>query len=269
MIKNNTLKNQDQEILSQPGLFMLRQFLRITRHFFPNKDFMIKNTVQDPRKWGCQYTLNEMLWAGIMLFVLRADSRNVINQCRRSASFQKNYQSLFNKKCPHMDSLHKLIPRLNEEDLENLLSQYVHVLMKKKVLKPFMTKDNRYIVAIDGTGVVSFDYPHCKDCLTKTHRSGKKTWFHSVLEARLVGSNGFSLPLAVEWIANSGQPYEKQDCELKAFKRLAEKLANAFKRARFLIVADALYANEPFMTICRKKRWAFIVNFKPGNLKTV
>jgi hypothetical protein len=45
-------------------------------------------------------------------------------------------------------------------------------------------------------------------------RQFQKTYFHSVLEARLVTPNGFSISIATEWIENpEGGEYDKQDCE--------------------------------------------------------
>ena len=63
-------------------------------------------------------------------------------------------------------------------------------------------------------------------------QSTKCKYFHNILEAKLVGSNGFCLSLATEWIENTAHDYDKQDCEIKAFKRLAEKLKKSFKRLK-------------------------------------
>jgi hypothetical protein len=37
---------------------------------------------------------------------------------------------------------------------------------------------------------MSFSEKHCDHCLSKTSKNGKTTWFHNVLEAKLVCSNG-------------------------------------------------------------------------------
>jgi hypothetical protein len=55
-----------------------------------------------------------------------------------------------------------------------------------------------YLVAVDATGVVSFDHRHCEHCLTKTSKNGKVSYFHYVLEAKLVTSDGHCLSLASE-----------------------------------------------------------------------
>ena len=98
----------------------------------------------------------------------------------------------------------------------------------------------------------------------------KTTYFHSVLEARLVTPNGFSVSIATEWIENpEGGEYDKQDCERKGFTRLAATLKEVYPRLPLLILADGLYPYEGFFAICKANRWAYCVTFKDGNPPTV
>ena len=91
-----------------------------------------------------------------------------------------------------------------------------------------------------------------------------------VLEAKLVCSNGFSISMATEWILNPEDgDYDKQDCELKAFLRLAEKIKKQYPRLPILMLADGLYPNNTGFGICKKYNWSFIFTFKDGNLKSV
>ena len=52
----------------------------------------------------------------------------------------------------------------------------------------------------------------------------KVSYSHQVLEAKLVCANGFSISLGTQWIENPEGDFDKQDCEAKAFKRLANQL---------------------------------------------
>ncbi|MCX5877836.1 MAG: hypothetical protein NTY44_01825, partial [Deltaproteobacteria bacterium] len=88
-------------------------------------------------------------------------------------------------------------------------------LIRKKVLYSYRVLGIYFIVAIDGTGTVNFDHRHCPHCLTRT-RNGKTLYYHPVLEAKLVTSNGFAFSLMTEFIENPGDQATKQDCELKA-----------------------------------------------------
>ena len=70
-----------------------------------------------------------------------------------------------------------------------------------------------------------------------------------VLEANLVFHNGMTLPLFSEFLSHAeGDPDDaKQDCELKAFKRLAAKIKQEFPRLHILILL------EPFALFCRPR----------------
>ncbi len=74
----------------------------------------------------------------------------------------------------------------------------------------------------------------------------------------------------LEWIENPpGEEYDKQDCERKAFTRLAARLKQDFPRLLILILADGLYPYEGFFMTCKSNDWRYIVTFKKGNLPTI
>ena len=75
-------------------------------------------------------------------------------------------------------------------------------------------------------------------------------FFHYVLEAKLVTSFGHAIPLASEFIENlEHRDFDKQDCEQKAFVRLAAKIKGHFPRLPFCVLADELYPNETKFSI--------------------
>lgn len=96
-----------------------------------------------------------------------------------------------------------------------------------------------------------------------------ESYFHHVLEAKLIAQNGFSISLGTQWIENANEQFDKQDCEINAFKRLASQLKKDYPRLPLCIIADGLYPNEPFFNICQSNGWAFLCTFKDGNLPTL
>ena len=86
------------------------------------------------------------------------------------------------------------------------------------------------------------------------------------MEAKIVCANGFSISIATEWIENPEGDFDKQDCEQKAFKRLAEQIKTIYPRLPICIAADGLYPNEPFFNICNANDWRYIVTLKDGCL---
>jgi hypothetical protein len=155
------------------------------------------------------------------------------------------------------------------EQLEILKSELVSGLIEQKILRKFRFLGKHYTVAVDGTGMATFEERHCEHCLTKTSCNGKTIYFHYVLEAKIVTSSGLAISLASEFIDNpSDMDYQKQDCEQKAFVRLAVKMKKYFPRLPICLLADGLYPNNTVFDICRKNNWLFIITLKDGNLKS-
>ncbi len=61
----------------------------------------------------------------------------------------------------------------------------------------------------------------------------------------------------------------KQDCEQKAFRRMAEKLKKIFPRTRIAVVMDGLYACGPIIRTCRINGWDYMIVLKEDCLKDV
>ncbi|MDT8392083.1 MAG: transposase [Lentisphaeria bacterium] len=61
---------------------------------------------------------------------------------------------------------------------------------------------------------------------------------------------GLALSVLSAFIENGGEEYDKQDCELKAFYRMAPELKRQFPRLPVCLLLDSLYANETLLDIC-------------------
>ncbi|MCK5210858.1 MAG: hypothetical protein KAQ62_17690 [Cyclobacteriaceae bacterium] len=217
-----------------------------------------------------EYDTAELVTACLMMFLLKEGSRNAMNNERKEAKFVNNYFRLFKMGLPHMDTVEDFLRVLNEGELEQLKATLVSGLIERRVFHKFKLLGRRFIVAVDGTGVASYDDDYCGECLHKSYKSGKTVYFQNVLEAKLVTSNGLAISLATEWIYNdSERDFNKQDCEHKAFKRLAVKLKQYFPRLPICITADGLYPNQYFFTICEQNNWDFIIVLQDGNLPSL
>ena len=72
-----------------------------------------------------------------------------------------------------------------------------------------------------------------------------------------------------EFVENESENVDKQDCETKAFKRLADKIKKEYPKLRIIISGDALYASKPVMDICKEYKWKYIIRFKEGAIPTL
>jgi hypothetical protein len=258
-------RRRDNQLRAKASKEVAWEMSKMISHHFPDFYQRLREVV-DPRHYG-QYGIDEIIFGGISLFLFKCGSRNVLDNLMEEKRFRKNFNRLFGLRLPKMDTVAGVLKSLDENALEDLKVHLVKVLLSKRVFDKWRHQ-GALMVAIDGTGIASFDHRHCDRCLVKTSKNDKSVWFHNVLEAKLVTPNGFSISLATEWIENPGREYEKQDCEQKAFPRLAAKLKTMFPRLAICICADGLYPNNTFFTICRAYEWNYIVTLEDGNLKT-
>ena len=173
---------------------------------------------------------------------------------------------------PVYGTLCHFLLHLGPVPLRGLRTRLIRTLIRRKVLDAYRLQE-AFVIAVDGTGHVRFSRRHCPHCLTQTH--GEKTcYYHQVLEAKLVTWSGLALSVASEFMDNrhlstsqeTNEEVRKQDCELKAFARLAEQLKTQYPQTPLCIAGDALAACGPVFQTCRENRWHFVVTFKERRL---
>jgi len=228
------------------------------------------SNVADPRCPNkITYPLASLAFAGVMMFLCRLGARRQIGLLLRNGPSVEKFHALFGVDTfPHGDTLNDAFSLLNPDHCQDVVSGMTETLIRKKVLYNYRLLDTYFVVAIDGTGTLSFSERHCPYCLTSTH-NGKTLYYHNVLEAKLVTYNGFAFSLMTEFIENPGENPTKQDCELKAFYRLAERLKKHFPRLPILLTMDGLFAGGPTFDLCQRYGWAFMIVLKDHDLPSV
>ncbi len=136
---------------------------------------------------------------------------------------------------------------------------------------------------VDGTQTYSGKRKLNDGCLERHYNKGtaeETVNYHcDVLEAKIVFGESLVVSIASEFIENNGEDAERQkdlseekrrqDCETKAFERLAWKIKKAFPRLPIILLADSLYASEPVMDTCRDNGWDFIIRYKTGSIPSI
>lgn len=223
---------------------------------------------RDPEK--VEYPLPSLLFASTLMYLCRLTARREIAlKFRTSEQTAAWFQELFGcPGAPHGDTINEAFERLDPEQVQQVQMGLVRTLIRDKVLDQFRLLGRWFVVAIDATGQLTFPERHCPHCLTRTH-DGTTLYYHYVLEAKLVCQNGFAFSLGTEFIENPGENPTKQDCELKAFYRLAQRLKAAFPRLPLALTLDGLYACGPVFKICADNDWKYVVVLKEGSLPSV
>ncbi len=216
-----------------------------------------------------RYPLAGLAFAGVMLFLCHLKARRQMGLLLRNGPSIRKFQALFGvESFPHGDTLDAAFSNLQVDQIQAVVSTMTGILIRKKVLYSYRVLGIYFMVAVDGTGMVNFDHRHCPHCLTRAH-NGKTLYYHPVLEAKLLTSNGFVFSLMTEFIENPGEKVTKQDCELKAFYRLAERLKIQFPRLPILLSLDGLFAGGPTFDLCHRYGWKFMIVLKDDDLPSV
>lgn len=168
---------------------------------------------------------------------------------------------------PHGDTIASYLKQLPPSQTQTLVPKMIKKLIRMKAMDAYRLF-GYFLIAIDGTGQMTFTKRHCSKCLSRTF-NGKTLYYHNVLEAKLVTFTGLALSVATEFIENINPTAPKQDCELKAFHRLADKLKHYFPQLRICLLLDSLYAAKPVFDCCVSNKWQFIVTLKEGSMPDV
>lgn len=222
--------------------------------------------IPDKRAPNVVYKLDDILMSGFAIFTLKYSSLLSFEQ--QTPLERENLKKLFgiSKVCSDVQ-MRRVLDEVDPKDLQNLFPKRFDQLKRLGVLSDYRFMKKYLLLSIDGVHYFESDKISCQRCLTKHHRGGEVSFSHSMLSAALVH------PDRREVFTLGGQAIEKQDgnckndCELNASKRLQSDLYESYKDIPFIIVEDALYANEPHIQQILSNGWNFILNVKPTSHK--
>jgi len=222
-----------------------------------------------------KHQLTVVLMYGILTFVFQMASRREANRRLSRPQFQENLRALFPEleSCPHQDTLNRLLANIEVEQIETAHLELIQRLVRKKKFYRYLI-DQGYPVAIDGTQKLSRNLCGAEEWLQREVSAGEEgtttQYYVYVLEAHLAFANGMTIPLLSEFLTGKlDGGASKQDCELKAFQRLAARIKAAFPRLPILVLLDGLYPNGPILELCRRYHWQFMIVLQEGSLPSV
>jgi hypothetical protein len=250
------------------------------RHFFPDFNAWLDRLPDTRDQDAIEYDRRFLAWWGIALYLfqlgsrrqldfdLDADDTHVLDNLNRLAQTQQTTR-------PVHDTLDHFLEHVAALAFAALGLHMVRRLIRMKVLDAARLL-GYLVVIVDGTGLLCFHRRHCDQCLVQKHAQ-TTLYLHNVLEAKLLGPAGVVVSVGSEFIDNAdAAPARgksaadvKQDCELKAFSRLAPQLKKDFPQARFVVSGDSEFACGRVLQACQDNGWSYVLTFKPGRLPAV
>ncbi len=251
------------------------------RHFWPQLNDWLDD-VPDPRPAASTtYAARFLLWWGLSLFLFKLGSRRqldyelarlgpqVLHNLNRLAGTQQTTR-------PVNKTLNDFLGQVGSRPLAQLRTRLIRCLLRQKVFDDARLLGYR-LVLLDATGHLRFHRPHCERCLVR--QCGSSTlYLHQVLEAKLLGPADVVASLGTTFMENPDQAdvpadasveRRKQDCELKAWQRLAPQIKEEFPQLPICFCGDGLYLCGATLAVAAANDWKYLVVFKPGRLPSV
>ena len=251
---------------------LIRELYSIISKYFPNLLNMFDNLTDTRHQSYITYSMKTIcvtrlfpLLCGITTMTeISTDTFNTDACIKNLSTICK--QNL--KELPYWETIQDVFMNIKIDELRNIQKYIVKTLIRSKMFDKYKY-DGYFQIVVDGTGLSSHNYNLNNNCIKKKYKDGKVAYCKYVLECKLIVGN-IVISLDSEWIENSESLNEnqKQDCETRAFERMAKRIKNNYPKQKFILTADALYCTSSMMNICKQNNWKYIFNLN-DRLKTV
>lgn len=247
--------------------------VNIIKQYFPCLIDKLDRLTDTRHQSYVEYTMSTITITRLLALLCGIKSMRQVTQNFNTDEAVKNIANLLElelEELPHYDTINNVFENLDIEELRQVQKYMVTKLIRSKMFDKYRFKGKYFQIVIDGTGLVSFKERHCKNCLKKTYNKGQENeysiYYHYVLEAKLVVGD-IVISIDTEFVENEDENVEKQDCELRAFYRMAERLKKEYPKLPIIISGDVLYACEPVITTCINNKWEYILRLKEDRMK--
>ena len=259
---------------------------RIQKRFCPGLFEQFSET-KDPRNQSyIKYSNKEMLGTVYYKGIAGISSMNAMNYEFNQEKVTENIQQFLGVKkqefLAHGVTVNEYLVKMEPDEIQDIQQSQIYQMIRRKTFDAAKFQ-KRWLVIVDGTQMYSGRRKLNEKCLERHYHQGTEeeivNYHCDVLEAKIVFGEKLIVSIGSEFIENNGEDAEsqaklsaeeiKQDCEIKAFKRLAEKIKKRYPRLPITLLADSLYAAEPVMENCRKSHWEFIIRYKAGRIPSI
>lgn len=261
----------------------LEELLIIIKQYFPKLTTWIDNLTDTRHQSYITYDFKVCLLTQILAFCSSYQSMNKIGRDFNSDIVIANINHILKTnyiELPHKDTLINIISEIKFEELEKIQTNIIRTLIRSKMLDKYRFNEFFHVV-IDGTGLYSTRVNLGEQAITKVYNKDEENEYtlysYYALEAKLVCGN-MTFSLATEFVenetytdklGNTYRKFDKQDCELKASYRLLKKIKERFPKLPIIIGGDALYLGRPFLELCDKYKFEYIIRYKETDAPTI
>ena len=255
---------------------------KIQNRFCPEL-FSMFGKVKDPRhqsyvEYSARVMLGTMYYKSIAGIPSMQEMTRAFNDeriCRNLYCFMGEDAKEY---LPHGVTENEFLEKLDPKELENIQQNIVYSMIRRKTFENARVF-KKWQVIVDATeldeGYQKKNNYYLSRCYNRNEENEFVKYHRSVLEAKIYFGDNLVCSIASETIENSdayvNQTDEavKQDCESKAFLRLAAKIKKKFPRLPIIITADGLYVTKKVLQICQEYHWDYIIRYKEGSASSI
>jgi hypothetical protein len=255
----------DQQLTAQAAAGTLR-------NIFPGLQQRLDGLPDPRRREMCRYSSGHVWFSGVLMFLTRAGSRNAFDQTRNSGQAPENMGAFCGQGADDprfdgeamitcTDNLVHHLARVDASHAEPIPVELCDQLIKRRMFDNARLFGSWYILVFDGTVQ--------EKCRKGFEEGGKRVGskgarYRYVLQCGLLGPADKFFPFMHEHIDMHNPHTEKEDCELNAFFRLAQRVKKRYPRMPFCIVGDALFLTEGVAQRCSQYGWKYVLTTKEG-----
>lgn len=279
------MKRKEQRLLKKLEIEPVKGLINTQKHFYAGLQKRL-NEVKDPRdKRYTIYNSSTLLGTGITKNICGIPTMRQMTAAFNDEDCIRNISAFVDNKngeLPHYVTLNEFLKKLDPSELQKVRKDILYHLIRMK------TFDNarfqkKWLVIVDATWLQTYGEYQDDFCMCREYKredgTKKHLWYRMALEAKIVLGDDLIVSFDTEFIENNGKDAErqkkmsadeiKQDCETKAFKRLAARIKKDFPRLPILLLGDSLYAGEPVFDLCRENKWNYIIRYKEGSIPSI
>ena len=279
------MKRKEQRILKKMETEPVKGLINTQKHFYGDLQKRL-NEVKDPRdKRYTVYNNATMLGIGITKNLCGITSMQQMTYNFNDENCIKNISDFFdnqNDELPHYVTLNDYLKKLNVLELQKVRKEIIYSLIRKKTFDTAKFH-KKWLVIVDATWLQTYREEKDEFCMCREYKQEDGTkrccWYRMALEAKIVFGDDLIVSFGTEFIENNAEDARqqkkmnadqiKQDCETKAFKRLAKRMKKDFPRLPMILLCDSLYAGEPVFDICKENNWNYIIRYKEGSIPSI
>ena len=234
------------------------------------------NALPEPRRLAmCRYSSAHLWWSILGTFLSRAGSRHGFDQQRNSGQAPWNMGQLCGQTAEDArfdgqptvtcsDNAARQALRVDAAAVREIPLRMLRRLLQRRLFDSARLLEHWYVLLVDGSV-----QEKCRQGFRQDGKTAGGARYRYVLQVMILGPHGQVFPFLHESLDLHDPLAEKEDCELKAFLRVCQRVQALFPKLPICWVGDALYACQTVVDRCQQAHWKYVLTLKEGRQPTL